>query len=228
MTCPAARCNAGSRSCNGTFAPTFALGPARTHSRDQHVRGPRPRPDRRARRPSPRRRRAAPGSSSSTSRNCDVARVVAPPSVEVVNGDASDTTRVRGRGPGRARARMRRIRQHLRRATSVETIETLPSLCAPNATVIWTRHRRAARPHHRRAQVVRRRGLQRGHVRRPRRIRVRRRREPPRPRPRALHTRREDVRLLRLRPEPGAKQDPEPASRQPPRRRFQRRRRFES
>jgi len=74
-------------------------------------------------------------------RNCDVARATAPTGVEVVAGDASDTSAYGGAVPAEvvlACGVFGNISdEHIRR-----TIETFPSLCAPAATVIWTRHRR--------------------------------------------------------------------------------------
>ena len=144
------------------------LGRARADPRRQHVRGPGPRPDRRARRPSPRRRRAGPARRDRPAQLRRGARARAARTSKSVTATRRDR-RVRGRGAGRARARMRRVRQHLRRATSGDTIETLPSLCAPGATVIWTRHRRAPDRTTDVRAVVRRRGLQRSRVRGPRR-----------------------------------------------------------
>jgi hypothetical protein len=73
--------------------------------------------------------------------NCEAARAVAPPNVEIVTGDASDTTAYRGAVPAElvivCGVFGNITGEHIRR-----TIETLPTLCAPNATVIWTRHRR--------------------------------------------------------------------------------------
>jgi hypothetical protein len=74
-------------------------------------------------------------------RNCDAARATAPDGVEVVAGDASDTNAYRGAVPAElilACGVFGNISdEHIQR-----TIQTLPSLCAPAATVIWTRHRR--------------------------------------------------------------------------------------
>jgi hypothetical protein len=74
-------------------------------------------------------------------RNCDAARSAAPTGVDVVAGDASDTSAYRGAVPAElvvACGVFGNISdEHIRR-----TIDTLPSLCAPAATVIWTRHRR--------------------------------------------------------------------------------------
>ena len=74
-------------------------------------------------------------------RNCKVARAVAPPTVEVVTGDASDTTVYAGAVPAEL-VLVCGVFGNISDKHIVETIETLPSLCAPNATVIWTRHRR--------------------------------------------------------------------------------------
>jgi hypothetical protein len=74
-------------------------------------------------------------------RNCDAARATAPTGIDVVAGDASDTSAYRGAVPAElvlACGVFGNISdEHIHR-----TIDTLPSLCAPGATVIWTRHRR--------------------------------------------------------------------------------------
>jgi hypothetical protein len=74
-------------------------------------------------------------------RNCDAARAVAPPGVEVVTGDASDTTAYRGAVPAELVLACG-VFGNICDEHIVDTIDALPSLCAPNATVIWTRHRR--------------------------------------------------------------------------------------
>jgi hypothetical protein len=75
-------------------------------------------------------------------RNCDAARSAAPPEVEVVAADASETNAYRGAVPAEiviACGVFGNISdEHIQR-----TIGMFPSLCAPDATVIWTRHRRA-------------------------------------------------------------------------------------
>ncbi len=53
-----------------------------------------------------------------------------------------DDERVRGRGSGRPGARVRRLRQRHRRRRRTTRCDRSPTLCAPGATVIWTRHRR--------------------------------------------------------------------------------------
>jgi hypothetical protein len=74
-------------------------------------------------------------------RNCDAARAVAPPNVEVVAGDASGTAVYDGAVPAEL-VLVCGVFGNISDEHIVKTIETLPSLCAPNATVIWTRHRR--------------------------------------------------------------------------------------
>jgi hypothetical protein len=74
-------------------------------------------------------------------RNCDVARAVAPANVDIVTGDASDTTAYAGAVPAEL-VLVCGVFGNIADHHIVNTIETLPSLCAPGATVIWTRHRR--------------------------------------------------------------------------------------
>ena len=74
-------------------------------------------------------------------RNCDAARTTAPPGVEVVCGDASLTSAYAGAIPAEI-VLVCGVFGNISDADIVRTIETLPSLCAPGATVIWTRHRR--------------------------------------------------------------------------------------
>jgi hypothetical protein len=74
-------------------------------------------------------------------RNCELARAAAPAGVEVFCGDAADTTSYAGAVPAElvlANGVFGNISdEHIER-----TIGILRSLCAPNATVTWTRHRR--------------------------------------------------------------------------------------
>jgi len=72
--------------------------------------------------------------------NCEAARATAPPNVEIVEGDASDTTAYAGAVPAEL-AIVCGVFGNISDADIVKTISVLPSLCAPNATVIWTRHR---------------------------------------------------------------------------------------
>ena len=74
-------------------------------------------------------------------RNCDAARAAAPPGVEVVAGDASDTSAYAGAVPAEL-VLAYGVFGNISDDDIARTIETLPSLCAPGATVIWTRHRR--------------------------------------------------------------------------------------
>jgi hypothetical protein len=73
--------------------------------------------------------------------NCDAARAVAPPGVEVLTGDASVTDAYDGAVPAEL-AIVCGVFGNISDADIRNTIQTLPSLCAPGATVIWTRHRR--------------------------------------------------------------------------------------
>ena len=74
-------------------------------------------------------------------RNCEIARAAAPPEVEVVAGDASQTDTYTGAVPADL-VLVCGVFGNISDADIVGTIRALPSLCAPNATVIWTRHRR--------------------------------------------------------------------------------------
>jgi hypothetical protein len=73
--------------------------------------------------------------------NCDVARACAPPGVEVVCGDASVTSAYAGATPAEILL-VCGVFGNISDADIVNTIDALPSLCAPDATVIWTRHRK--------------------------------------------------------------------------------------
>lgn len=74
-------------------------------------------------------------------RNCELAVAGAPAGVEVVCGDASLTASYQGAVPADI-VLANGVFGNISDADIVRTIETLPSLCAPGATVIWTRHRR--------------------------------------------------------------------------------------
>jgi hypothetical protein len=74
-------------------------------------------------------------------RNCDAARAKAPPGVEVVCGDASLSSAYAGAVPAEI-VLLCGVFGNISDADIIRTIETVPSLCAPGATVIWTRHRR--------------------------------------------------------------------------------------
>jgi hypothetical protein len=74
-------------------------------------------------------------------RNCDVARAAAPAGIEVVAADASDTNAFSGAVPAELVLAWG-VFGNISEPDIRHTIETLPSLCAPGATVIWTRHRR--------------------------------------------------------------------------------------
>ena len=74
-------------------------------------------------------------------RNCEAARTAAPPGVEVVCGDASDTSSYAGAVPA-ALVLANGVFGNISDEHIVRTIGILPSLCAPGATVTWTRHRR--------------------------------------------------------------------------------------
>jgi len=74
-------------------------------------------------------------------RNGDAARALAPPGVEVVTGDASLTDAYAGAVPAEL-VLVCGVFGNISDQHIVKTIETVPSLCASSATVIWTRHRR--------------------------------------------------------------------------------------
>jgi hypothetical protein len=73
--------------------------------------------------------------------NCDAARAVTPPGVEIVTGDASNTSAYHGAVPAEL-VIVCGVFGNISDAHIVRTIQALPSLCARGATVIWTRHRR--------------------------------------------------------------------------------------
>ncbi|MDZ4826802.1 MAG: SAM-dependent methyltransferase [Actinomycetota bacterium] len=69
------------------------------------------------------------------------ARAAAPPGVDVVTGDASTTTAYAGAVPADL-VLVCGVFGNIADTDIERTIRALPSLCAPGATVIWTRHRR--------------------------------------------------------------------------------------
>jgi hypothetical protein len=73
--------------------------------------------------------------------NCDAARAHAPAGVEVVTGDAAATDAYRGAVPADLLI-VCGVFGNISGADIARTIGFLPSLSAPGATVIWTRHRR--------------------------------------------------------------------------------------
>jgi hypothetical protein len=74
-------------------------------------------------------------------RNCEAARDKAPANVEIVCGDASTTNAYAGAAPA-AVVLVNGVFGNISDAHIEHTVNRLPSLCAPNATVVWTRHRR--------------------------------------------------------------------------------------
>jgi hypothetical protein len=74
-------------------------------------------------------------------RNCELARAAAPAGIEIVEGDASAVDMYRGAVPAELVLACG-VFGNISDADIRHTIRTLPSLCAPAATVIWTRHRR--------------------------------------------------------------------------------------
>jgi hypothetical protein len=70
------------------------------------------------------------------------ARAAAPAGVEVVTGDASTTSAYVGAVPADL-VLVCGVFGNIADPDIERTIATLPSLCAPGATVVWTRHRRA-------------------------------------------------------------------------------------
>jgi len=73
--------------------------------------------------------------------NVAYARATAPPGVDVVLDDASDTSAYSDAVPADVVLACG-IFGNVRLDDIRHTIETLPSLCAPDATVLWTRHRK--------------------------------------------------------------------------------------
>ena len=74
-------------------------------------------------------------------RNCEAARASAPAGVQIVVGDASLTSMYEGATPAEIVLACG-VFGNISDAYIVRTIEMIPLLCAPGATVIWTRHRR--------------------------------------------------------------------------------------
>ena len=73
--------------------------------------------------------------------NCAAARANAPANVEIVCGDASAALVYSGAVPAGV-VLANGVFGNISDADIEHTVNTLPSLCAPNATVVWTRHRR--------------------------------------------------------------------------------------
>jgi hypothetical protein len=69
------------------------------------------------------------------------ARAAAPAGVDVVCADASDTSAYDGAVPAEI-VLANGVFGNISDADIEHTISVLPSLCAPQATVLWTRHRR--------------------------------------------------------------------------------------
>jgi hypothetical protein len=74
-------------------------------------------------------------------RNCEAARANAPANVEIVRGDASATSAYAGAVPAEI-VLANGVFGNISDADIEYTVGRLPSLCAPSATVVWTRHRR--------------------------------------------------------------------------------------
>jgi hypothetical protein len=74
-------------------------------------------------------------------RNCELARAAAPAGVEVLCGDAADTSSYAGAVPAHL-VLANGVFGNISNDDIVRTIGILRSLCAPGATVTWTRHRR--------------------------------------------------------------------------------------
>ena len=73
--------------------------------------------------------------------NTEWARAAAPPGVEVVTADASDTSAYEGAVPAGVVLACG-VFGNISHDDIERTIRALPSLCAPGATVVWTRHRK--------------------------------------------------------------------------------------
>jgi hypothetical protein len=73
--------------------------------------------------------------------NCELALAAAPSGVDILCGDASLTASYDGAVPADI-VLANGVFGNISDADIVKTIETLPSPCAPGATVTWTRHRR--------------------------------------------------------------------------------------
>jgi len=69
------------------------------------------------------------------------ARATAPPDVDVLCADASNTSAYAGAVPAEV-VLANGVFGNISSTDIEHTINHLPSLCAPNATVVWTRHRR--------------------------------------------------------------------------------------
>jgi hypothetical protein len=93
----------------------------------------------------PRRRDVAARLVELDARNCAVARSLAARAgldgVEIVTGDASTTDAYAGAVPAQVVV-MAGVFGNISDADVRRTVGLLPTLCAPGATVIWTRHRR--------------------------------------------------------------------------------------
>lgn len=74
--------------------------------------------------------------------NAALARAAAPPGVVVITGDASTTTAYEDIAPVRI-AMVCGVFGNIGDDDIRHTVEQLPRLCLPGATVIWTRHREA-------------------------------------------------------------------------------------
>jgi len=74
--------------------------------------------------------------------NVERARATAPTNVDVVCADASTTSAYDGAVPAEI-VLANGVFGNISDADIEHTINRLPSLCAPNASVVWTRHRRA-------------------------------------------------------------------------------------
>jgi hypothetical protein len=70
------------------------------------------------------------------------AQATAPAGVDVVCADASDTSAYDGAVPAEI-VLANGVFGNISDADIEHTVNALPSLCAPRATVLWTRHRRA-------------------------------------------------------------------------------------
>jgi hypothetical protein len=73
--------------------------------------------------------------------NCRTARGNAPSNVQFVCADASSTNVYTGAVPAEV-VLVNGVFGNISDADIAHTVERLPSLCAPNAIVVWTRHRR--------------------------------------------------------------------------------------
>ena len=73
--------------------------------------------------------------------NAARAQATAPPGVDVLCADASDTSTYAGAVPADV-VLANGVFGNISPTDIEQTVHALPSLCAPNATVVWTRHRR--------------------------------------------------------------------------------------